>query len=323
MFDHFERSMSRKSAYRVINKPDYLSHFKYKKDPEIEHTFIAIKNGEYDLDKEEVQLTKLMKDIRTKTSQQINRQLKQIGVLNYTPEKKRRFQSHYSDQDMIGEYKWFDTHHQESRNIRTFVVQDQKYLTHTNHLQQPQHTSFSTDFREKTNQPLSTRAKSKMSFMSTQRRDNRHDESIEQVIKSPFQNQLIRDIWDKSIAEELSTNATTHNVNQGIRYLRQEQEKLRENLEVIKLVQEGDNGISLMEASEQNQFLKDSNQRNFLDKQVIDQMKEENFKNSVFIRYLKGTTGGNNRLNLVWKPNKFTFTKIGPKIDETLYQQEK
>jgi len=47
---------------------------------------------------------------------------------------------------------------------------------------------------------------------------------------------------------------------------------------------------------------------------------EENFKNSVFIRYLKGTTGGNKRLKMIWKPNKLTFTKKGPKIDETLYE---
>ena len=58
---------------------------------------------------------------------------------------------------------------------------------------------------------------------------------------------------------------------------------------------------------------------NFLAKDVVDKMNKELFEHSVFIRYLKGTTGGNSRNKSIWKPNKLTFTRIGPKMEDILY----
>ena len=62
-------------------------------------------------------------------------------------------------------------------------------------------------------------------------------------------------------------------------------------------------------------FEDEQNRLNFLDKDTINQIQKENFNNSVFIRYIMGNTGGNKKLKLIWKPNKLTFTKKGPRIE--------
>eukprot|EP00347_Sterkiella_histriomuscorum_P011267 403373106 len=71
MYDHFDRNMSRKSAFRVMKEPQYLQRFKYEQDPELgEEKYKAVKSGDYNMEKEEIQLTQLLKDIRIKTAGQ-------------------------------------------------------------------------------------------------------------------------------------------------------------------------------------------------------------------------------------------------------------
>jgi len=50
--DHYDRSMTRKSGFR--RDPDYLGHFKYKREPSLEDKYQSIKKGEYDFEKEEI-----------------------------------------------------------------------------------------------------------------------------------------------------------------------------------------------------------------------------------------------------------------------------
>ena len=71
----------------------------------------------------------------------------------------------------------------------------------------------------------------------------------------------------------------------------------------------------LEEAHELKDYEEEQNKNNFLNKQIIEQIQQENFDNSVFVRYLAGTTGGSKRLKMIWKPSKLTITKKGPRIE--------
>ena len=82
--------MSRKSAARIVRPPTYLERFKYEKEPNLDKTqYLAFKRGGYSLEKEEVELQQLMKDIRTKSSEVVQRRIMKIGLLNFSPKKER------------------------------------------------------------------------------------------------------------------------------------------------------------------------------------------------------------------------------------------
>lgn len=76
------------------------------------------------------------------------------------------------------------------------------------------------------------------------------------------------------------------------------------------------NTSSLPDYFEQKRFQEKQDLGNFLDKEVINKVKVENFKSSVFISKLQGYTGGKSRLQKIWRPDKFAFTKKGPRFEE-------
>jgi hypothetical protein len=47
----------------VSSSPDYLNRFEYKKDPELGNKYIAVKRGKYNLELEEIELNKIIKEI--------------------------------------------------------------------------------------------------------------------------------------------------------------------------------------------------------------------------------------------------------------------
>lgn len=61
----YQRNMIRKSGVRAIQRPSYLSNFKFVKEPNIEDTLLAVKKGAYNLEKEDMQLNEIIKDLAT------------------------------------------------------------------------------------------------------------------------------------------------------------------------------------------------------------------------------------------------------------------
>ena len=84
MVDHFHRNMTRKSGIRILQEPDYLSHFHYKEEPTLGEKYTAVKKGEYSLEKEEVLFTELLRGLSTK-SRLVDRKFRQVGLLNFVP----------------------------------------------------------------------------------------------------------------------------------------------------------------------------------------------------------------------------------------------
>ena len=77
--------MTRKSGVRMFQEPDYLGFFKYQTQPDLRGKYEAVKTGEYDLEKEEVQFIDLLKDLSSKTTKGVGRKFKKVGLLNFVP----------------------------------------------------------------------------------------------------------------------------------------------------------------------------------------------------------------------------------------------
>lgn len=81
---HYERNLSRGHQTNNRNKPNYLHFFKYEKEHEVKNRMKAILKGMYSLEKEEIDLCQLMKDIENK-SRQVSRRVKSIGIARFVP----------------------------------------------------------------------------------------------------------------------------------------------------------------------------------------------------------------------------------------------
>lgn len=84
MLQHFDRNMNRKSTNRVMTQPDYLGFFVYKEIPKIDKDkYRAVKKGEYSLEKEEMDLNDIIKDIQRQDVKHIGRKIRKVGLLNF------------------------------------------------------------------------------------------------------------------------------------------------------------------------------------------------------------------------------------------------
>ncbi len=57
--------MTRKIGTRTLIRPNYLKTFIYQKPVDISEKLEAIKNGDYSLEKEEIQLIDIIKDLQS------------------------------------------------------------------------------------------------------------------------------------------------------------------------------------------------------------------------------------------------------------------
>ena len=56
--------MTRKNALKVMRQPDYLMDFEFREEPVLgDEKYQAIKNGLYDLEREEKELGQVLKDL--------------------------------------------------------------------------------------------------------------------------------------------------------------------------------------------------------------------------------------------------------------------
>ena len=102
MQDHFDKNMTRKNG-KIPYNPDYLSHFKYKKQTSIDVKVDAIKSGEYSLEQEEIKFGEIIKELQT-NAKRAYKKFKNIGLLNFVPKTPvSRFRSYDKNKQNINE----------------------------------------------------------------------------------------------------------------------------------------------------------------------------------------------------------------------------
>lgn len=65
MEEQYSRNMLNKMESRSVQRPEYLNNFKYKPDPNVKEKLLAVKRGIYSLEKEDIQLVDIIKDLQT------------------------------------------------------------------------------------------------------------------------------------------------------------------------------------------------------------------------------------------------------------------
>jgi hypothetical protein len=82
VLNQYRKNMVRPSATKGNLKPKYLAPFNYERTPDVKEKLYAVKKGIYDLEKEDVQLNDIIKDLQT-NPKNARRKLSAVGLLNF------------------------------------------------------------------------------------------------------------------------------------------------------------------------------------------------------------------------------------------------
>jgi hypothetical protein len=75
--------MVRSSVNNSFNRPKYLAPFKYEKVPNMKEKLEAVKSGSYNLEKEELELNSIIKELSSK-QKSVHSRISTLGLLKFS-----------------------------------------------------------------------------------------------------------------------------------------------------------------------------------------------------------------------------------------------
>ena len=74
--------MIRKSTEVTVRRPDYLRKFRYQEQPNIKEWLHVVKKGIYNLEREDMQLVDIIKDLQS-NPKYAHKKIEAVGLIGY------------------------------------------------------------------------------------------------------------------------------------------------------------------------------------------------------------------------------------------------